>query len=70
MFYNTAQSPDWYEGSIAMIATGIAMFFSVLSVVYYERRDKLRETVVDGVEEDGTKSVDGEVVVPGKALDV
>jgi hypothetical protein len=54
-----------------MIATGIAMFFSVLSVVYYERRDKLREAVVEGIEDDGTKSVDEEVVVvPGKAVDV
>ncbi|PVH78612.1 hypothetical protein DL98DRAFT_516622 [Cadophora sp. DSE1049] len=47
LFYNTAQAPMWREGSIAMIANSLAMFFSMLSVWWFVRRDNKKASLID-----------------------
>ena len=49
VFYNTAQSPDWYIGNIAMICTGVAMMASLFSVVMFERRDTKKLWMIEGL---------------------
>lgn len=49
-FYNTTQSPDWIEGSIAMIVSGSCMMVGVFVVRFLENREK-RVNVIESVEE-------------------
>ena len=49
VFFNAAQVPDWYMGSISMICTGVAMMASLFSVVWFERRDEIRRAAADGM---------------------
>lgn len=51
LFYNATQAPDWFEGSVAMIGMGGALFLSTVSVWYYARRDR-RKTEVMSVDVD------------------
>lgn len=53
VFYNTAQGPDWYEGSIAMIVNGIVMIISVFVVVWFEQRQIQQTPVLQGEYTDG-----------------
>ncbi|PLB44207.1 MFS general substrate transporter [Aspergillus steynii IBT 23096] len=68
LFYNTDQSPMWYEGSIALIVTGVCMIFSVGSVVFFERREA-KNTVVVLEGESTTVGSDQDNVVVHKAVD-
>ncbi|VUC26101.1 unnamed protein product [Clonostachys rosea] len=63
VFYNTAQAPDWMEGSIAMMCMGAALFITTIGVWYMERRDK-NMTEVYGADPDA--SVEGGSNVDGK----
>jgi NADPH-dependent 7-cyano-7-deazaguanine reductase QueF-like protein len=44
----------WREGSIAMIANSLAMFLSVLSVAWFARRDKKRQTLIEDLTSETT----------------
>lgn len=44
VFYNTAQSPDWRSGSIAMMCMGSALLVTTLVVHVLEKRDQEKES--------------------------
>ncbi|KAM0704936.1 hypothetical protein Q7P35_007723 [Cladosporium inversicolor] len=61
LFYNAQQAPDWFEGSIAMIAMGVCLFATTMACWYLQRRD----AVVHGVGVVGIREVDDEKAAVG-----
>lgn len=61
----------WREGSIAMIANSLAMFFSVLSVWLFVRRDNRKASLIDTPASDaGSEIIKVDERPAQKALDV
>jgi ACS family pantothenate transporter-like MFS transporter len=63
LFYNATQSPDWHEGSIAMICMGVAFFITTLVCYFLERRDKRRQHT-GAVDRDASLAGNGKKAAP------
>lgn len=66
LFYSTTEGPDWFEGSVAMIAMACAFFFWTVSMHYVEMRDS-RKNVLGGVEE-AREDGQGEIPVESQKM--